>query len=180
MQDMPAIRAKIAKIVVDDNKLFLILDSQYIINENNQLEELRIEFGPITDDIAKNQNHPEKIEDLIAKIKEEPNGTFTLRNDLDASKLDVYTNTLIDIEFSGTLNGNGHSIKNLTKPLHYEKMKELARILTNNIPFLRVDFYEINNRLYFGELTFFPASGFEEFKPFKYEKLFGSYLKLPK
>ena len=42
-------------------------------------------------------------------------------------------------------------------------MKKFARKLSEGIPFLRVDFYEINKKLYFGELTFYPASGFGEF-----------------
>ena len=40
-------------------------------------------------------------------------------------------------------------------------MKELATILSEDIPELRVDFYEVNNKIYFGELTFFDGSGFE-------------------
>ena len=40
-------------------------------------------------------------------------------------------------------------------------MKELAVVLSKNIPELRVDFYEVNNKIYFGELTFFDGSGFE-------------------
>ena len=42
-------------------------------------------------------------------------------------------------------------------------MKELATILSEDIPELRVDFYEVNNKIYFGELTFFDGSGFERF-----------------
>ena len=39
----------------------------------------------------------------------------------------------------------------------------LAEILSEGTNFIRVDFYEINNRVYFGELTFFPGSGFTPF-----------------
>ena len=49
-------------------------------------------------------------------------------------------------------------------------MKILAEKLSHNIPFLRCDFYEINKKIYFGELTFFPASGFENFKPAEWNK----------
>lgn len=42
-------------------------------------------------------------------------------------------------------------------------MIKLAEELSQGINFIRVDFYEINNKVYFGELTFFPGSGFTPF-----------------
>jgi hypothetical protein len=44
-------------------------------------------------------------------------------------------------------------------------MTHLAEVLSNDIPFVRVDFYEIEGRPYFGELTVFPVCGFEESFP---------------
>lgn len=66
------------------------------------------------------------------------------------------------------------------KPINFEKMKKLAKILSKDIPFLRVDFYEIEGKIYFGELTFFPCSGYMPFKPEKYDKILGDMLELPK
>lgn len=65
-------------------------------------------------------------------------------------------------------------------PSNFEKMKELARILSNGIPHLRVDFYEINNNIYVGELTFSDGGGYAPFIPHKYELLFGDWITLPK
>ncbi len=48
----------------------------------------------------------------------------------------------------------------LPKPTCIEKMFELASQLSAGFPFLRVDFYDVNGKIYFGELTFFPSSGF--------------------
>ena len=45
--------------------------------------------------------------------------------------------------------------------------------------FVRVDFYEINGHVYFGELTFYPGSGVEEFEPELYDYELGSWLTLP-
>lgn len=56
-----------------------------------------------------------------------------------------------------------HSNKELEKPVQFSLMKQFAGKLSEGIPFLRVDFYEINQKLYFGELTFYPAGGFGEF-----------------
>lgn len=46
------------------------------------------------------------------------------------------------------------------KPQNYEQMQELAQILSKGFPHVRVDFYEVNGKIYFGELTFFDMSGF--------------------
>lgn len=64
------------------------------------------------------------------------------------------------------------------KPFNYDKMLYLAEILSKNIPFVRVDFYEINKKLYFGELTFFPGSGYEEFTPEEWDLKLGKLIDL--
>ena len=54
----------------------------------------------------------------------------------------------------------GENIK-LPKPKNLDKMFEYAEKLSKEIPFVRVDFYEANGKMYFGELTFYPSSGFD-------------------
>ncbi|HRU98901.1 MAG TPA: ATP-grasp fold amidoligase family protein [Ruminococcus sp.] len=71
------------------------------------------------------------------------------------------------------------SSKHIPKPQCYEEMKVLAEKLAQNIPFVRVDFYEVSGKIYFGELTFYPGSGLEEFSPFEWDKKLGKWLKLP-
>jgi len=66
----------------------------------------------------------------------------------------------------------------IKKPENYTEMVELAEKLSENIKFVRIDFYEINGKVYFGEITFYPGSGFEEFEPEKYDYLLGSWIKL--
>lgn len=75
----------------------------------------------------------------------------------------------------------GHPNSNtvIPKPVNFEQMKSLAYRLSQNIPFLHVDFYEIDMKLYFGELTFYPASGFEEFEPDEWDYKFGEWIHLP-
>lgn len=65
------------------------------------------------------------------------------------------------------------------KPVNFEKMKELAKILAKETNFVRVDFYEIAEEIYFSELTFFPCGGFLPFEPEKYDEILGKLLKLP-
>lgn len=67
----------------------------------------------------------------------------------------------------------------IEKPKQYNKMIEISRALSKDIPFLRVDFYEIQGQLFIGELTFYPGSGYEQFNPESYDYLLGSWLKLP-
>ena len=73
-----------------------------------------------------------------------------------------------------------NSSEDIKKPINYEQMIKLSEKLSLNIPFVRVDFYEANGKIYFGELTFYPGSGFEEFSPERYDKILGDMIKLPK
>lgn len=66
----------------------------------------------------------------------------------------------------------------LPKPDGIDKMFELASILSRNIPFARVDFYNINGKIYFGEITFFPASGFDKNRLPESDLLFGEMIQL--
>jgi len=64
----------------------------------------------------------------------------------------------------------------IPKPKNFDLMVKFAEKLSIDIPFVRVDFYEANGQLYFGELTFFPGSGYEEFTPESYDYLLGSWI----
>ena len=64
------------------------------------------------------------------------------------------------------------------RPRNYEKMMELAEKLAASLKFARVDFYEINNQIYFGEITFFPGNGMEEFSPVEWDYQLGSWIQL--
>lgn len=66
------------------------------------------------------------------------------------------------------------------KPKTFEQMKEYSKILSKNIPHLRVDWYEINGHLYFGELTFSTCSGYVPFEDEKWNKMLGEWIELPK
>lgn len=72
------------------------------------------------------------------------------------------------------------SDEHIEKPKNFEKMIELAKILSKGLPFVRVDFYEIEGKIFFGELTFFPGCGLEEFTPEEWDYRLGELIKLPK
>lgn len=63
-------------------------------------------------------------------------------------------------------------------PQHFEEMKALAAKISKNIPHVRTDFYEINNKVYFGELIFFDSSGFARFEPEEWDEKLGELIDL--
>jgi hypothetical protein len=67
----------------------------------------------------------------------------------------------------------------ILKPKTFDKMVEFAERIAQDKTFVRVDFYEINGYLYFGEITFYPGSGFEKFEPDLWDKILGSWIKIP-
>ena len=58
-------------------------------------------------------------------------------------------------------------------------MKMLAEKLSQGIPQVRVDFYDINGKVYFGELTLSHWSGMTPFEPEEWDYKFGEWIKLP-
>ncbi len=61
-------------------------------------------------------------------------------------------------------------------PPNFDKMITIARKLSKGHPFLRVDLYNVAGRIFFGELTFYPASGLGAFSPCKYDFEIGNRL----
>lgn len=66
-----------------------------------------------------------------------------------------------------------------TRPDQYNQMWQLATILSQGMPFVRVDFYNLGNKIYFGELTFYPSSGIGGFEPEEWDYTFGDMITLP-
>lgn len=65
------------------------------------------------------------------------------------------------------------------KPEKLNEMIELSKKLSSNFPHARIDFYYIENRIIFGEITFFHQSGMAKIKPEQFERTMGDWLKLP-
>ena len=64
-------------------------------------------------------------------------------------------------------------------PTNFQKMKEFSELLSQEFAFVRVDFFEVNGKLYMGEMTFTPMSGIGNFQPESWNNLLGAYLTLP-
>lgn len=66
------------------------------------------------------------------------------------------------------------------RPAKLPEMISMAKILSENIPFVRVDFYVIDSRIYVGELTFYHNSGFTNVQPEEWNERLGSWIQLPR
>ena len=77
------------------------------------------------------------------------------------------------------LNGHPNADIEPSRPETFEMMVELAERLSIGIPHVRVDFYDVGGRIYFGEMTFYHFSGLVPFQPDDYDALFGRWLVLP-
>ena len=108
----------------------------------------------------------------------EPKAMFiaTDRN-IGKTKFDFY-----DLEFNHLdivqhyPNSNGK----IEKPINFDKMIELSKKISKGLKHARVDFYEVDDKIYFGEITFYHFSGLQPFNDVKWDIKFGSYLNLKK
>ena len=91
------------------------------------------------------------------------------------TKFDYY-----DLEFNhlNIIQHYPNSNLKIEKPKNFDKMIELAKILSKNFIHVRVDFYEVNGKIYFGELTFYHFSGFQPFVPNEWDYKFGELINL--
>lgn len=74
-------------------------------------------------------------------------------------------------------NAHEHN-KNIAKPKHFDEMKEICRNLSKPFPHVRVDLYEEENRVYFGEMTFYHFGGFTKFEPDEWDYKFGKFFNI--
>ena len=68
----------------------------------------------------------------------------------------------------------------MNRPEKLEEMIRIAEILSSDFPAVRVDLYYVNGKIYFGEMTFYPWSGYVQFEPDEFDYLMGDQFELPK
>lgn len=94
----------------------------------------------------------------------------------EETKFDFYDTEFNHLPF---VQGHPNSKEELDKPVGFEKMKKLAAKLSKGIPEVRVDFYDVDGKVYFGEFTFFHYGGMTPFEPNEWDYKFGEWIKLP-
>lgn len=95
----------------------------------------------------------------------------------EETKFDFYDMDFNHLSFT---NGHPNALQFPKKPVTFETMRQLASQLSKNMAHVRVDLYEINGQVYFGELTLYHWSGFKPFSPQKWDYNIGSWLTLPR
>ncbi|MGM9551702.1 MAG: ATP-grasp fold amidoligase family protein [Clostridia bacterium] len=98
-------------------------------------------------------------------------------NPNEETKFDFFDRDFNHLPFT---NGHPNSDREVQKPQGFDKMVELAEVLSKGLPHVRIDFYDIYGKVYFGEITFFHWSGMTPFEPEEWDNTFGSWIKLPK
>ena len=83
-----------------------------------------------------------------------------------------------DFNFLPIINGHPNSEIKPKKPCKFDEMKEMAEKLSIGLPHIRIDFYEANGNVYFGELTFFHYGGMVPFEPQEWDEVFGAWIDL--
>ncbi len=84
----------------------------------------------------------------------------------------------MDFNHLDIVNIHPQSGKEIQKPEKFEEMKEIAAKLSQNMKFVRVDLYEINGTIYFGEYTFYHGGAFRLFEPMEWERRLGDWINL--
>ena len=72
-----------------------------------------------------------------------------------------------------------HETNDVKPPNNLDKAVEISKELSKPFPFVRVDFYEIDDKIYIGEMTFYPGGGFNKIEPLEWDYKLGEMLQLP-
>lgn len=91
----------------------------------------------------------------------------------EETKFDFFDTNFNHLPFT---NGHPNSTKKIAKPQGFEEMKKIAALLSKGHPHLRVDLYDINGKIYFGELTFYHWSGMTPFEPMEWDYKLGEWI----
>lgn len=100
-----------------------------------------------------------------------------IQNRKKSVEVDFYDMNWNHMDFNG-LQKAPFSPKLTEKPEGLHEMIEVAAILASDFPFVRVDFYYVNKRVIFGEMTFFPKSGYGKFTPDEWNLRIGDMIDL--
>ncbi|ALC92666.1 carbonic anhydrase [Bacillus sp. FJAT-18017] len=85
----------------------------------------------------------------------------------------------IDWNFINVSTDHPNISESIPKPEGFEEMLAIANQLAADFPFVRVDLYWVNGKVYFGELTFYPWTGYVQFNPDEFDFILGNQFDLP-
>jgi len=97
------------------------------------------------------------------------------QNKGEETKFDFFD---LDWNHIPVVNGHPNNPQRPQCPENFEEMIRIAKELSAKIPHVRVDLYNINGKIYFGELTFFHWSGMVAYEPIEWDYKFGEYIRI--
>lgn len=108
----------------------------------------------------------------------EPQYCQVIRDRNSKETIDFYDMDWNHLPFVGLNPVAKNGLNPVEKPICLENMINICKKLAKDIPFSRIDFYVIEDKEYFGEITFYPASGLGEFSPEEWNYIFGELINL--
>ena len=131
----------------------------------------------IAEKLMVDEEHPEKsIEDYkFFCFNGEPKVMFVATDRSTDCRFDFFD---MDFNHLDLINIHPNADKPIKKPEMFDEMKEIAAKLSKDIPFVRIDLYQLNGKIYFGEYTFFHGGGFQLCHPEKWERQLGDWINL--
>ena len=109
----------------------------------------------------------------------EPKYCQVIQDRTSKETIDFFDTNWVHQEFVGLNPVAGPAAEEPIKPSNLEEQIKIAEELSKDIPFSRIDLYSVGEKIYFGEITFYPMSGMGIFRPDKYNELLGNMMKLP-
>ena len=109
----------------------------------------------------------------------EPKYCQVIRDRSTEETIDFYDMEWRHQDFIGLNPVARNGLTPVARPRDLEGMTAICRKLAKDIPFVRVDLYEVDDKTYFGELTFYPNSGVGVFTPEEWADKLGELIKLP-
>lgn len=134
--------------------------------------------------IAEQYMEDRESEDLIDYkfycFNGEPIYCQVIRDRRSTETIDFYDKDWNHMPFVGLNPIVKNSITQVVKPYNLGDMLSICRKVASQIPFVRVDLYSIQRKVYMGEITFYPASGMGVFTPQEWNCKLGKFISLPK
>ena len=105
------------------------------------------------------------------------NGQFRCFLQIEFDRFGEHTRNIYDENFNllDVTTGLPNNPNKVSKPKNFDEMIRISKKLSEDFDYVRVDLYNVDGKIYFGELTFTHNAGFSKFKPEKYNKIWGEY-----
>lgn len=184
---LKAVHGSSTNIVVEDKKSLDISKTQKTLNnwlKHNQYKKVGFEWAYrdikpriICEAFIENDKEGELIDYKYYCFNGKPKFIFVSQGTGTKRLSVIYDINWNKLPFSK--NRKSDQRINFDKPMNFQKMTQLAIELADKLPFVRVDFYHVFEKIIFGEMTFYPADGRKDFYPDFYNKTIGDYLDLP-